>query len=127
MDEYGEFDSSLKIDKLMTVQGYQDRFDVDEWTAALLTQARMVYEDKHPTTIRFAMNCIAVAKKHLKGLGGHYVTDLNAGVSLQKQITSCPYVGMVSKIPASHQVAAMPRLLYWGDKQRANHVHQGRL
>ena len=114
LDKIGQFAFDLPVAKLMDVGEYQKWFGIDEWTAALLTQARMVYEDKHSTTIRFAIGCIGVSRKYLVGLGSDYEADLKVGTALSKDIEACPYVGMVSKIPSGHQVATMPRLCYIG-------------
>ena len=65
MDKAGKFGCKLPVKDLMDVETYKSLFNVDEWTAALLTQAKRVYEDKHSTKVRFAIGCIGVAHKYL--------------------------------------------------------------
>ena len=46
LNKEGDFSCDLEVDELLDVSEYKDMFQIDEWTTALLTQARMVYESK---------------------------------------------------------------------------------
>jgi len=132
MDHMG-FNTAIRINDLMEYGEYNQLYyspddpirAMEQWHWENLCQIRIVYENKHTSTVRFATAVIEHIRTIFTQLKEEWLTEIEKLEPLVGRLADHPYLGLVKTLPDTLQVGKVPRacvvgLLYFEDNLKTD-------
>ena len=111
MNKEYDHSSAVKVMELCPVEDIVSHFDLTDWAGALITQARMVYEQYHSKSIRFAVAVLPEIEKLFPKLGFAWEEEFGSLQHYREQLSNRPYTGLAE---SNMTVSRVSRAVYIG-------------
>lgn len=121
-DKHLKFDLDVKAGELADITDLLAVGHPDGFLVQLFTQAQMVYDGFHKSTIHFVLELHTIAKAHNVCLGSLIDKEEPAVVSLKTKVEGRPYVAMTPTQATALRVAQFPSTAYMALQYRLNSI-----
>lgn len=114
IDKEFEYTVEVEDSELAEPEAVKTEFNMSPWQTAVYTQMRLIFQNYHSSTIKFAGSVIELVRNFCNKIGGKFQADFLAVSAITAEILTKQYTALARSVLITRQINSFARICYIG-------------